>query len=316
MLLMSFIAGVLAVVGAYSVLSDLFMRDRSRVSKRIDDQFRRQQRERARKALLFKNLAKQASEANPEGQGQFDLVQRVKAMLEQSGLELTPRRLLLLTVAAGLAGAALPMLFFHNGLMAAIGALVAVGLPALYVQQKRKARLSKMLAQLPDALDLMARVIRSGQTMSQALQAVADEFDVPIAGEFAYCFEQQNLGLAPELALRDLARRAGLLEIKIFVLAMLVQQQTGGNLAELLDKLATMVRERFKLRGKISAATAEGRLQALILLALPPVLGLLVLALNRDYGAVLLEHYYLLVYMLISELIGAVWIRRIVNFDF
>ena len=83
----------------------------------------------------------------------------------------------------------------------------------------------------------MGRVIRAGQTMSQALQAVADEFPPPIAGEFAYCYEQQNLGLSPETALRDLARRTGLMELKIFVLALLVQQQTGGNLAELLDKL-------------------------------------------------------------------------------
>ena len=145
----------------------------------------------------------------------------------------------------------------------------------VYVQLKRKARLEKLLSQLPDAFDLMARVIRAGQTMSQALQAVADEFDQPIAAEFAYCYEQQNLGLPPEVAFRDLARRTGLLEIKIFVLALLVQQQTGGNLAELLDKLADVVRERFRIRGKIKALTAEGRMQALVLLVLPlgPVRG-------------------------------------------
>src|SRR5215831_2903505 len=111
--------------------------------------------------------------------------------------------------------------------------------------------------------------------MSQALQAVADEFDTPISTEFAYCYEQQNLGLSPEVAMRDLARRTGLLEIKIFVLALLVQQQTGGNLAELLEKLADIVRERFRMRAKIKALTAEGRLQAIILLALVPLLFLL-----------------------------------------
>src|SRR5262249_57164429 len=122
---------------------------------------------------------------------------------------------------------------------------------------------------LPDAFDLMARVIRAGQTMSQAIQSVADEFDQPLAGEFAYCYEQQNLGLSPEVALRDLARRTGLVEVKIFVLAMLVQQQTGGNLAELLDKLSGVVRERFRVPGKIKALTAEGRMQATVLLVLP-----------------------------------------------
>src|SRR5207245_4306445 len=94
--------------------------------------------------------------------------------------------------------------------------------PLLYVRIRQKSRMNKLLAQLPDAFDLMARVIRAGQTMSQAMLAVADEFDPPIAGEFSYCYEQQNLGLPPELALRDLARRTALLEIMIFVLPLLV----------------------------------------------------------------------------------------------
>src|SRR5439155_17515599 len=150
--------------------------------------------------------------------------------------------------------------------------------------------------------DLMGRIIRAGQTMAQGLQAVADEFDQPIAGEFAYCYEQQNLGLSPEVSLRDLARRTGLLEIKIFVLALLVQQQTGGNLAVLLEKLAGVVRERFRIRGKIKTLTAEGRLQAAVLLVLPPALFLIILLLNWSYGEVLLTHPYLLVGMVVAEL--------------
>jgi tight adherence protein B len=201
-------------------------------------------------------------------------------------------------------------------LVGGIAGLVGASVPLLYVAYKRNARLNKLMAQLPDAFDLMARVIRAGQTVSQALQAVADEFDQPIAAEFGYCYEQQNLGLPAELALRDLARRTGLLEIKIFVLALVVQQQTGGNLAEVLDNLAAVIRERFRIRGKIRALTAEGRLQAIILLALPPSMFLLILVLNRDYGRVLLRHPSLLIAMFVSELLGALWIRKIVNFDF
>ena len=152
--------------------------------------------------------------------------------------------------------------------------------------------------------------------MAQALQAVADEFEPPIASEFAYCSEQQNLGVATETALRELARRTGLLEIKLFVLALLVQQQTGGNLAELLDKLASVVRERFRIRGKIRTLTAEGRMQAVVLLVLAPAMFLLILCLNRRYAHVLLDHPSLPVGALICEAIGALWIRRIVNFDF
>ena len=104
--------------------------------------------------------------------------------------------------------------------------------------------------------------------MGQALLSVADEFPQPISYEFAYCYEQQNMGLSPEVTFRDLTRRTGVIELKIFVLAVLVQQQTGGNLAELLLKLATVVRERYLIRGTIQTLTAEGRMQGWILAAL------------------------------------------------
>jgi tight adherence protein B len=159
-------------------------------------------------------------------------------------------------------------------------------------------------------------MIRAGQTMSQALQAVGNEFDQPIAGEFAYCFEQQNLGLSSEMALRDLARRTGVLEIKIFVLALVVQQQSGGNLAELLDRLATIIRQRFHIKGKIKSLTAEGRLQAVVLLVLPPLILVAVFLLNRTYAQGLLNNPQLIVGMFAAELVGALWIRQIINFDF
>jgi tight adherence protein B len=162
----------------------------------------------------------------------------------------------------------------------------------------------------------MSRIVRAGQTISQALRAVSDEFQPPIATEFASCYEQQNLGLSTDAALRDLARRTGLLEIKIFVLALLVQQQTGGNLAELLDKLSTIIRERFQIRGQIRTLTAEGRTQATVLLVLPPVMFGLILFFNRDYANMLLARPKLIIGCLVSEAIGALWIRRIINFDF
>lgn len=312
--LMTFLAVVMLVVGIYSILSDLFLRDRSQISQRVDDEFRKFQRERAKRSALFKNH--QALAAVDEEEGGFNLRQWFEAIIEQSGLELMPRRVLLLMTATGLGTGILSGLVRQSMLTGGIVALAGASVPLLYIAYKRKVRMAKLIAQLPDAFDLMARVIRAGQTVSQALQAVADEFDPPIATEFAYCYEQQNLGLPSEVALRDLARRTGLLEIKIFVLALVVQQQTGGNLAEVLDNLATVIRERFRIRGKIRALTAEGRLQAIILLALPPVMFLLILILNREYGQVLLQHPSLLIGMFVSEFFGALWIRKIVNFDF
>jgi tight adherence protein B len=189
-------------------------------------------------------------------------------------------------------------------------------LPFVYVYRKWRARQERIVQQLPDAFDLMSRIIRAGQTMWQAIQAVADEFDQPLGGEFTYCYEQQNLGISPDVALRDLARRTGILEVKIFVLAMLVQQQSGGNLAEVLDNMATVLRSRFHVRRKISALTAEGRLQAIILLVLPVLLLFIMMLASVRYEEAISQYPNLIVAMGVSEAIGAWWIRKIVNFDF
>jgi tight adherence protein B len=266
--------------------------------------------------MLFKDLRELAAEAGATDEAGPTLRRRFEEMVEQSGLELTPGRLVAITIASAAVLGTLGGLFRGNALAAATGVALGAVAPIFYVNRRRNQRLDKLLSQLPDSFDLMARIIRAGQTMAQAVQAVADEFSPPIAGEFAFCYEQQNLGLAPETALRELARRTGLLELKIFVVAVVVQQQTGGNLAELLDKLSTLIRERERMRGKIKALTAEGRFQSIILLALPPGVFLMMMLLNREYGNILLENPILIWIMLISETIGALWIRKIVNFDF
>jgi tight adherence protein B len=313
---LTFLAVVTACAGLYSVVSDVYLRDRSRVSHRVDQEFRKRARARAEKSLLFKDLRALAAETLVGEDERPSLKRQFEAMVEQAGLDITPARLLVISACSALGFGLLGGMIRHNPLVTAVAALVGAAAPILYVRSKRNARTEKLLSQLPDAFDLMSRVIRAGQTMSQALQAVADEFAPPVAGEFAFCYEQQNLGLSPEVALRELARRTGLLELKIFVLAMLVQQQTGGNLAELLDKLSTLIRERYKLRGKVKALTAEGRIQALILLGLPPALFVLMMFMNRTYAVVLLEHPSLIWITLISETLGALWIRKIINFDF
>jgi tight adherence protein B len=313
---LTFGAVAAAIAGAYSIISDLYLRDRSRVSQRIDDEFRKRQREQARKAMLFKDLSKLATEAGAEEDGLATIRYRFVAMVEQSGMDLTPQRLLVIAAVSGLSFCALGALVRQSMLLGL--SLVPLGavLPLLFVHLKRNARLEKLLSQLPDAFDLMGRVVRAGQTMSQGLQAVADEFPQPIAGEFSYCYEQQNLGLSSEMAMRDLAHRTGLLEIKIFVTALLVQQQTGGNLAELLDKLSTIIRQRYRIRGQVKALTAEGRMQAIVLLTLPVGAFFLMLFFNPEYEGELFKHPALIATTVVFEGIGALWIRKIVNFDF
>jgi tight adherence protein B len=314
--LLTFMAVTLGVAGVYSILADLFLRDRSRVSSRIDDEFRRKQRERAEKSSLFRNLQQFAAEADSEMEARKTISQRFTSMVEQSGLDVTPRKILTISAILGTLLGGLAGLIRMNPLWGAGGLILGAMVPILYVRHKKKARQEKLCSQLADAFDLMGRVVRAGQTMSQALLAVADEFTPPIASEFSYCYEQQNLGMPPEATYRDLARRNDLVEVKLFVLALLVQQQTGGNLAELLDKLSGMLRERYRIRGVVQTLTAEGRMQAMILMGLPPLIFFAMLVLNPTYAVKLFDYPKLVAITLVSEGIGAVWIRKIVNFEY
>jgi tight adherence protein B len=312
----TFLAVVTAIAGVYSLLSDLFLRDRSLIQERIDLEFVKRKSERARKLALFKDPDQLALEVPDQDDPNRGLRRRFEAMVEQSGLNLSPARLLAQAFVAAIIAAGVAGLLSQKPLGAVITAPIGAAIPLLYVKRARHVRLAKLLGQLPDAFELMSRVVRSGQTITLALRAVADEFPSPVAAEFALCYEQQNLGLTLEAALRDLAHRTGLLEVKIFVLALLVQQQTGGNLAELLDKLSTIIRERFQIHGQIRALTAEGRTQAAVLLILPIIMFGVVMFFNPEYGSMLLERPEILIGCLVSEGVGAIWIRQIINFDF
>jgi tight adherence protein B len=311
--LLTFLAVVLGIVGVYSLLSDMFRRDKGRVQDRLDVEFRNKQREKAKRSLNFKDEL-----LKTEGGQVLWLRWRdnTQAMLDQSGLEFTLKQLLGYCAGWGAGVGLVAGLVQRSFLVALAGAAVGAFFPVMYVKFKRNSRQEALRRQLSDAFDLMARILRAGQSMTQAMQGVASEFQRPIAEEFAYCSEQQNLGLSPEISMRDLARRTGLVEMNIFVVAVLVQRQVGGNLSEILEKLATVVRERYKIRGTIKTLTAEGRMQAAVLMALPPLLFMMMLVVNREYAHVLLEQPALLWMIAIGMLIGGLWIRKIVNFDF
>jgi tight adherence protein B len=223
----------------------------------------------------------------------------------------------LLTIVGGVGSivGVLTGLCTQSGSLGGAAGLVAAVLPILYVQMKQKQRADLLRAQLPDAFDLMGCVLKAGQTISQAIQSVAAEFKPPIAQEFGYCFEQQNLGLSPDFALRDLSRRTGLLEMKVFVLALLINRQTGGSLVDLLEILAIIVRDHYRIKAKIKGLTAEGRLQAIILLAFPFAIYGAMLVVNREYALKLWDHPVLPISCFVSMVTGALWIRSIINFD-
>jgi tight adherence protein B len=310
-----FVTVTVGALGIYSLVRDLFFRDRPPLRQWLDRELRKRQRERARQSVvLFKHDALVVPPRSPAAPA-MPLSRRVEILIEQAGLFLTPGQLAGLCAGAGLVAAAVGAVLVAPivGLVTGLAGAVA---PLLWVLARRRARRQELIRQLPRAFDLMARVIRAGNSIPQALSAVVDQFDPPLATEFAYCQEQQRLGLLPEVSFHELARRSEVMELRIFVMAVLIQQKTGGNLSELLERLAGLIRDRVRIQGMVRAATAEGRLQAAVLVALPVVVFILMLVLQRSYAEVLLEHYELLLAAAVSMTVGALWIYRIVNFDF
>ena len=313
---LAFAAGFLMIFGVNLVIADLFEVNRQRLRKRFEEDLQLRQRERARGSLQYLKPSDTSNDTFFDTDSQLTLREKLVRYVEVSGVRMRWGQLMVMCIGvAAVAGLAIWRLS-GSGTLAVLATPFGAALPVLYVSIVRARRLERLLSQLPDAFDLMSRTLRAGQTTSQAMQAVADEFSAPVAEEFGYCYDQQNLGLSPEAALRDLAARTGLLELKIFVLAMMIHRQTGGNLANLLGKLATVIRERYRIRGVIKALTADGRLQAVILLALPPGMFFLLSIINRPYVEILFQHPMLLVTVVTSMTVGGLWMKRIINFDF
>jgi tight adherence protein B len=162
---------------------------------------------------------------------------------------------------------------------------------------------------------MISRAVRSGQTVPAAMQLVAHDSEAPLSLEFGLCCDQQNLGIPADVALRKLAQRTALMELQIFVVALLVQSRSGGNLVDLLDNLAGMARKRLRLQAKVRALTGEGRMQAGVLMVLPAVALLALIVVAPDYVQVLLEQPWFLATIGGLQLIGALWVRRIANFE-
>jgi tight adherence protein B len=237
-------------------------------------------------------------------------------LFEQADVALSIQRFLAISGCLGLlGGAACLAMRLHPGLALLSGSCAAF-LPLLWVMFRRKSRLAKFGKQLPDALELVARALRAGHSLAAGINLVSSEMTNPIGKEFSRIFEETNLGIPMENALENMTLRIPNLDLRFFATAVILQRQTGGDLAEILDKIGELVRERFKIWGQVQALTGEGRLSGIVLLALPPVLFLAVYRLNPDYIMVLFTDPMgkkMLAGGLLMQLLGAVAIRHIIN---
>jgi tight adherence protein B len=197
-----------------------------------------------------------------------------------------------------------------------LAGLVMFAIPWAWLLNKRRARLKAFAAQLPDALELVARALRAGHSLAAGMHVVAEEMPSPIADEFGRVYDEQNLGISMEEAMENMCQRVPNLDLRFFVTSVAIQRQTGGDLAEILDKIGYVIRERFRILGQVKALTAEGRLSGIVLIALPFVLFLAVLHIKPDYVAMLWTDprgIKMSVFALIMQIIGALVIKKIVN---
>ncbi len=243
---------------------------------------------------------------------------RLRTLLEQAGMEIKPGKLLLLMGVLAL-GTNVLVDWWSGIALLGLLAGVAVGLlPLAIVSIKRQRRLRAFERHFPEAIDLLGRAVRSGHAFSTGVELVGKELPEPVAGEFRATFEEQNLGLPLREALLNLAQRVPLIDVRFFVTALLIQKETGGNLGEILDNLSLTIRERFKILGEVRVRTAQGRLTAAILIALPPLVLLLLRNINPDYVRLLFEDtwgIYMLMVAIVLQLIGSVILWKIVHIE-
>ncbi len=245
----------------------------------------------------------------------FSFLESGQTLLLQADLSWPLPVFLLLSGAAGFVGIGLG--FWKWGWLGALaGGGLGLLIPYKAVQFKKRRRIGKFEKQLPDALELLARGLKAGHGFTSGLQLVAGEMPAPLGPEFLKTFQEYNHGLELNLALVNFRHRIDLKDLKFFTTAVMIQRETGGNLADILEKNAALIRERFKLRNQIKALTAEGRLSGLILTMLPPVIALILFAINPEYVLVLVRHplgRMMAISAVFFQVLGMLTIRKIVN---
>lgn len=316
LMLLVFFAVSIGLIGVCAFWKGIWRRDQLRFCARVDSEFRQTKPDRNGSSAMFKSLDVIAREVDNFTGKRLGFRQTLVRILMQAGLSFSLRALFLNSAFLALVLGAAIGVWRQSVLVGLIAAVCSTLVPIGFVWLKWRTRMEALRQQLPDAFDAMGRSLRAGQTLEQAFQSIAQEFRPPLGPEFSYCFEQQNLGLPRETAYRDLAHRAGLMEIQIMVVAILVQQQSGGNLAELMDKLAVVVRGRFRMRDKIGTLTAESKFQALLLMALAPLMFVVLLIVKKSYMMELLTHPWLLAGVVGMQVVGAIWIHKICSFRY
>ena len=238
--------------------------------------------------------------------------------VEQSGVKMSVSGLMLLSLLCALVLGLIVSAALRMAVGWVLGGALGFSLPWFFLRIKRSRRMRAFEEAFPEALDLMARALKAGHAFATGLKMVADEMSEPIGPEFRKTFDEQNFGLPLKDALASLTARVPLLDVRFFSTAVLIQRETGGNLSEILENLAHVVRERFKILRQVRVYTAHGRLTGYVLLALPAFLGIALAFINPDHMQLLFRErigHMLLLAAMVMQTVGYFWIKQVVKIE-
>jgi tight adherence protein B len=312
---------VLPLVGSMLLFYGIFQaitENKSSQNKKVQERLHgeRQKREKATSTIIRRGGVGQSGSFADLIVGKLTFIPKLQTLLDQADVDWSASQMMLNLCGIAVL-AVLTLGTLQVRLVAAIGCGGAVVvLPLLWLSFRRKRRMTKLNCQLPDVFEMMGQALRAGHSLAGAIQMIYEQLPPPIATEFAQVYHEQNLGVKIEDALQSMADRVDSLDVRFFVTAVMIQRQTGGDLAEVLDNISGVIRERIELAGLVRGLTAEGRLSGWVLFALPGIVFLGSFYLNPTYANVLLEDPRGQIMLMIAagmQLMGIAMIRWIVN---
>ena len=243
---------------------------------------------------------------------------RLRDFVAQAGMNTKPAKLLLMSAVIGLGSYLITKMSYPQFPVALLAAVIAAIIPFSVVAFRRRRRLRKFEEHFPEALDLLGRAVRAGHAFTTGLEMIAKESSEPVAGEFRATFEEQNFGLPLRDALLNMTERVPMVDVRFFVTALLIQKETGGNLAEILDGLARVIRDRFRIHREVKTRTAQGRLTAAILISLPPLMMLMLEVINPHYMRIMFDDpagTMILGVAVTMQLVGSMLLWKVIHFE-
>jgi tight adherence protein B len=314
MLVLLPVAGMMLVFySAYQLWKDVNGGERKRIRERLKEN------DAKRNKRIEQSIRKAANDEKTTLEqilSKISLTQQIDRCIEQTNATFTSTKFLV-NVAIAVVVVGVICVFMKLSIWITLGSMAATGyLPIWFIKFRAKSRMKKLILQLPDVFDLISQALRAGHSLASGVQLIGKQLPDPAGTEFARIFHEQNLGIKIEEALNHFADRTDQLDIRFFVTAVLIQRQTGGDLAEILDKISEVIRDRIKIMGQVQALTAEGRMSGWVLAIMPFFVFFLAWLLNPEYAGILLyekEGQFMLGGALFFEILGILSIKKIIN---